>query len=254
VFEGGRLRGFPTLRSALIAALLEIPGPEARDALIETLSATSSANEAYQICIGLDRRGEGGFTTAALDRAVAAGPGDVDVARGLVALAVRADPDAVAAEVALRSPRGEDTTDPATLAQAFETLPIERACTTARQLFSDPQVTRNAKERYVQSLCSRGEPAIFARMRELAGEGVLDRELKITLAYQAIASAAFTADLVAYAAATPNAEGDPRAQIRARYGERLREVELLIDAAAPPDGPVRESLLRRLGDRAAQLK
>lgn len=254
VFEGGRLRGFPTLRAALLSALIGIPGREAHDALVEALSATSSADEGYLICSGLERRGEAGFTALALDRATSAGPGDVDVARDLVALAVRADPEGTAAEVLLRTPRGEDATDPVTLAQALGLLPAARAFATAKGLFADPQVTRNAKERYLESLCNRGEPDLFASMRELANEGILDRELRITLAYKAIGSTAFTIDEVAYGSARPGTEGDPRAEIRARYEQRLREVELLIDAAVPPDGPVRESLRRRVAERATRLR
>ncbi len=256
-FENGRVRGFPSLRSAYLAALLEIAGPEAKDALLEALALSSSADEAYQIVLGLDRREEGGFTAAALDRALKAGPGDVEVARGLLALVARADPEGTAAEIVARSPRGEDGTDPAMLGQALELMPMARAFATAKGLLADPQVTRKGKERYLRSLCNRGEPELFASLREVADEGLVDRDLRITMAYAAVDSGGFYADRAAYAAADPGAEGDPRAEIRARYERRLAEAELLIDAAVPPgegSGSVLESLRRHLADQAAGLR
>jgi hypothetical protein len=250
-FVDGRLRGFPSLRSAYIAALLEIAGAEARDALLGVLLATSSTDEAYQIAAGLARRGDGGFTPAALDRALKARPGDAEVALEIVALVAKADPDGTAGEVIARSPRGEDGTDPARLAQALELLPKDRAVATARGLLTDPAVTRQAKERYLESLCNRGETEIFATLGEAASEGLLDRELRLSMAYAACRSRAFTLDQVAYAAAAPGSPGDPRAGIRERYMRRIEEVERLVAAAVLSDassGPVLESLNRRLAE------
>ncbi len=254
-FEDGRPRGFPSLRAAYIAALLEIPGTEARDALLGVLAATSSADEAYQIAAGLARRGESGFTAPALDRALKAGPGDVEVATEIVSLVARADPAGTAEEVIARSPRGEDGTDPARLAQALELLPADRAVATARGLLADPAVTRKGKERYLESLCNRGDPEVFATLREAANEGLIDRELRRSMAYAACRSRAFTLDQVAYAAAGPDAA--PKAEIRERYARRLEEVERLVAAAVPADessGPVLESLRRRLSDLRTALR
>ncbi|MFI5403608.1 MAG: hypothetical protein ACHQ1G_11780, partial [Planctomycetota bacterium] len=256
-FENGRVRGFPTLRSAYLSALLEIPGPEARDALLEAIALTRSADEAYQIAAGLERRGEGGFAGAAIDRALGAGPGDVDVARELMGLAARAEPEMTAKEIVARSPRGEDGTDPAMLGLGLEAMPVAQAFSTAKGLLADPDVTRQGKQRYLQSLCDRGEPELLASLREVANEGFLDRELRITMAYRAVGSAAFYADRAAYAAADPGSASDARAQIRARYERRLAEAELLIDAAVP-DGEgsalVLESLRTRLADQASKLR
>ncbi|HEX5138263.1 MAG TPA: hypothetical protein VFY93_14900 [Planctomycetota bacterium] len=249
-FEEGRVRGFPSLRSAYIAALLEIPGPEARDALLAVLAATSSVDEAYQIAAGLARRGEGGFTPAALDRALRGGPGDLEVAREIVVLVSRADPDGTAAEVVSRSPRGEDGTDPSMLAQALELLPADRAIPTARGLLGDPAITRRGKERYLESLCNRGDPEIFASLREVAERGSLDRELRLSMAYAACRSRAFTLDEIAYAAAGNDEAA--RAAIRERYERRLAEVEQLVAAAVPTDaasGPVLESLRHKLAEK-----
>jgi hypothetical protein len=257
IYEDGRLRGFPSLRSGYLTALLAIHGPEARDALLEALALTASADEAYLIADGLDRRGDAGFTAAALDRALKAGPGDIDVAREIVALVARADPEGTAEEVAARSPRGEDGTDPALLAQALELMPLAQSFATTKGLLADPQVTRRGKERYLRSLCNRGEPELFASLRQVANEGLLDRELRLTMAYAAVDSAAFHTDRAAYAAAAPGAEGDPRAEIRARYERRLAEVELLIDAAVPKgegSAPVLESLRRHLSNQASRLR
>jgi hypothetical protein len=253
MFEDGRLRGFPSLRSAYIAALLAIPGAEARDALLGVLAATSSADEAYLIASGLARRGEGGFTAAAVDRALKAGPGDAEVAGELIALVTRADPDGTAEEVIARSPRGEDGTDPARLSAALELLPSDRAVATARGLLLDASVTRKGKERYIESLCNRGETAVFATLRDAASEGLLDRELRLSLAYAACRSRAFYLDQAAYAAA---AEGVPREEIRDRYLRRLEEVERLVAAAVPEDaasGPVLETLRRRLSEQRSAL-
>lgn len=253
IFESARLRGFPSLRSAYLAALLEIPGPEALDALLEALALTSSVDEAYLVAVGLERRGDGGgFAAAAFGHAVEAGPGDVEVARELVAVMARADPEGTAEEVLARSPRGEDGTDPAVLGQALEKMPLARAFATAKGLLADPHVTRKAKERYLQSLCDRGEPELFASLRELANEGLIDRDLRITMAYKAVGSAAFHADREACDAAAPGA-----AEIRARYERRLAEAELLIEAAVPQDegaGIVLDSLRRQLAGQRAKLR
>jgi hypothetical protein len=254
-FQHGRLRGFPSLRSAYIGALLLIPGQEAVDALLETVETTLSANEAYQIAAGLVAREEGGFTRAAIDRALKAGPGDAEVARDLIALAARADPEGTAGEIALRSPRGEDPADPALLAEGLEGLPLERASATGQELCADPRVTRKAKERYLRSLCDRGEPELLARLRELAQGDLLDRELKVALAYAAAGSRAFYADQAAYGVATAGGEGPPPEEIRARYERRLLEVEQLIAVAVAPDnGPALESLRRRLTEQRARLR
>ena len=143
------------------------------------------------------------------------------------------------------------------LAQALELLPPAPAFATAKGLLADPQVTRRGKERYLRSICNRGEPEIFANLREVANEGLLDRELQLTMAYAAVGSTSFHADRAAYAAAIPGAEGDPRAEIRARYERRLAEVELLIDAAVPKgegSAPVLESLRRHLATQASSLR
>ncbi len=254
IFEDGRPRRFATLRSAYLAALLGITGPEAHDALIEALALTGSVDEAYQIAAGLERRGEGGFTPGALERALKAGPGHVEVAQEIVTLVARADPEGTAAEIVARSPRGEDGTDPTLLAQALERLPLEHALGTGKGLLADPQVTRRAKARYLEGLCDRGEPELFASLRDVANEGFMDRDLRVTLAYRAVGSGAFDEDRIEYATA---AEGAPRAGIRARYERRLAEVELLIHAAIPPgegSGPLLESLRRQLADRASGLR
>ncbi len=246
MFEDGRVRGFPSLRSAYLAALLAIPGPEAKDALLEALSLTSSADEALQIAAGLERRGEGGFTAGAIERAIEADPGDVEAARELIAVAARADPAGTAEEVVARSPRGEDGTDPALLALALERMPLANALATGRGLLAEPNVTRQGKARYLQSLCDRGEPEVFASLREVANEGLVDRDLRVTMAYKAVGSAAFYADRAAHDAAAP---GPERAAVRERYDRRLVEVELLIDAAVPPgegNATVLDNLRRRL--------
>lgn len=255
-FENGRLRGFPSLRSAYLAALLEIPGPESKGALLEALGKTSSPDEAFLIASGLDRRGDGGFTAAAIDCAAKAGPGHAEVVQDLVTLVARADPEGTAKEIAARSPRGEDGADPLLLAQAIEAVPRERAVLLARELLVDPQVTRKAKERYLQSLCDRGEPELFASLREVVGTGLLDRELRITMAFKAAGSRAFYTDADAYALAASGGEGDPRAAIRERYERRLEEAELLVAAAVPQDegaGQTLQSLHRRLAEHRARL-
>jgi hypothetical protein len=257
-FENGRVRGFPSLRSAYIAALLAIPGPEARDALLAALELTASPEEAYQIAAGLADRGEGGFTATAIARATKAAAGDLEVARDLVALVVRADPEGAAAEILAQSPRGANGADPALLAHGLEVLPLERATATAKGLVADPGVTPKAKERYLRSLCDRGEPEILATLRELAQDGKLDRELRLAAAYGAVGSRAFYLDQAAYAIAAAGGEGPPPAEIRERYERRLAEATLLIEAAVQADvgasTQVLESLRRRLEDQRARLR
>ncbi|MCK6459409.1 MAG: hypothetical protein L6Q95_05885, partial [Planctomycetes bacterium] len=105
------------------------------------------------------------------------------------------------------------------------------------------------KERYLESLCNRGDPEVFATLSAAANEGLLDRELRLSMAYAACRSRAFTLDQVAYAAA--GADAAKKAEIRERYMRRLGEVERLVAAAVPADasgGPVLESLRRRLAD------
>jgi len=254
-FVDGRVRGFPTLRSAYLAALLEIPGPEAHDALLEALSTTSSPDEAYQIAGGLERRGEGGFTTAAFDVATKAGAGHAEVAGDLVALVTRADPEGAATEVVARSPRADDGTDPALLAQVLEILPSDSAVATARGLLTDPEVTRKGKERYLRSLCDRGEGEIFRSLGDMAAEGLIDDDLEVKMAYSAIGSRAFYVDQGAYAAA---GDAGSRAKIRERYMRRIEEVEMLVEAVRPADPAARpvllDSLRRRLAEQRARLK
>jgi len=257
-FDGNRLRGFPSLRSAYISALLAIPGPEARDALLDTLDATSSTDEAFLIVSGLVARGDQGFTAAALDRVQKAAPGDVERARELIAMVATADPDGTTAEIISRTPRGENGLDPMQLARGLEVLPLDRAAGAARTICTDPEVTRRAKDRYLRSLCNRGEPELFARLREFAVEGLLDRELKISLAYAAINSNAFYLDQASFEVAAASGEPAKQAEIREGYERRLREVEMLIDAAVPPDsegaGPLIESLRKKLEEKRDRLR
>jgi len=257
-FDGDQLQGFPSLRSAYIAALVAIPGPEARDALIDTLDATSSTNEAFHIVAGLVERGDGGFTTAALEKAQRAGPGEMERARELVGMTAEADPAGTAAEIVALTPRAEDGRDPAMLARGLEVLPMERAAAAARTLCADPDVTPKAKERYLRSLCDRGEPELLAQLRQLAAEGLLDREMKIKLAYAAVNSNAFYLDKARFDVAAAGGDPVPQAEIREVYDRRLREVELIIEAAVPAEvegaGPLLESLQRRLEEKRQVLR
>jgi hypothetical protein len=249
--EDGRVRGFPTLRSAYIAALLAIQGAEARDAALEALP-TATPEEAYQIAAGLFERGDGGFAAAAFERAASA-PASSEVARDLVAFLARAQPDATSAEIVARTPRGEDGRDPVLLAQGLEALPLERAAAAARALVADLAVTRKAKERYLKSFCDRGEPEILANLRAVVPQ--LDRELRISLAYSAVSSRAFALDEAALAATRG---GPGAAEIRERCERRLLEAELLVAEAVPAGeegaDPVLASLRRRLEEKRERLR
>jgi hypothetical protein len=252
-FKDGRIAEFATLRSAYIEALLSIPGSEARDALLEVLAATTSAEEAYQIAAGLARRGDRGFTAWALDRAQKAGPGHEETATDLLTLVAHTDPEGTAEEIVLRSPRGGDPADPAALGKALQELPLDRAVATTRTILAEPEITRQGKERYLRSLCNREEPEVFASLREITAEVPLDRELRMTMAYAACSSDAFYGDAIAYGAA---GTGEAREGIRERYERRLTEIEGLIKAALaeePAGSPALESLRRHLDAQRARL-
>jgi hypothetical protein len=134
----------------------------------------------------------------------------------------------------------------------LENLPADRAIATGRALLADPQVTRKCKVRYLQSLCDRGDPEVLAALRDVASEGIVDRELRVTMAYAACGSRAFYLDQAAYAAAGAPDEGDLRAGIRERYLRRLEAAESLVDAAVPQDassGALLTNLHGRLADK-----
>jgi len=261
-FAGGRLKGYPTLRSAYLAALAAIPGDASADALRAVLAQNASVFEAYQIALALNDRGEAGWAKAALARAgERTSPKTLETQRAIVALAARLEPAATADQILAQAPRGEATTDPKALASALARLPAAEALATAEKLLLDPGITGRAKRRYLHSLFARPqlEQSVLLGVRAmLAGES-LSRELRTEAAYAAAGAASFFSDAIAYQRALAQSKEEQAAAIQARCERRLAQVEALIDAAIGSDvntssDPRAASLKRMLERHRARLR
>jgi hypothetical protein len=255
-FAKGRPEGFPTLRSAYLAALAAIPGEEAANALRAVLAETASVEETYQIALALTERQDGGWADAALAKAGdEVSPATLPAQKALVALAAREAPVETAAQMVARAPRGEDGTDPAVLANALRDLPLDAATGASAQLLGDPSVTPRAKERYIRELCSRpdGELRVWEHLRDVASAADWPDTLRMSAAYAAAGAQSFLLDELAYNKA--RATGDTRAAetIKARFTRRLVAVQNLIQTATGIDlndaNDPRAAALRRTLER-----
>jgi hypothetical protein len=249
-FHEGRVKGYPTLRSAYLTALVLIPGREAAAALREILDLTRSVEETYQIARGLAERGERGWAVTAVARALQPGTAaQRSTQEMLMELAARGDPVETSAQLVARAPRGRDATDPHVLGLALEVLPLDTAMLAGQTLLEDAAVTGKAKRRVLRNLCSRDEIDVFARLRRMLESGSLAADLRVDAAYAAANARGFHTDRIAYSLARAGKPGPRPHEIRDRFQRRLEEVTLVVEtvvADLPPQDPRAQSMRRML--------
>jgi len=257
-FEEGRLAAYPTLRAAYIDALARIPGVEATTALLEVLDLTASVHETRQIAAALEARGELRWLPVALRRASEDdSPTTRESCDALVELAARADPSATAAQIVALAPRGTGARDPRTLARGLRALPLESAVATGEQLLADASVSPKAKARYVDTLCGRDEPAVFAHLRGMMERGAWSLPFRLHVASAATRAKGFYRDQVALGIAEASSRSEEAREAKRRYATRLREVTLLVEATIaelPPDDPRAVGLRRALARHRKTLE
>lgn len=252
IFVAGGTRGYPTLRSAYIAALRAIPGDASTAALAQVMADTRSVEETCLLGLALAERRETSFVPTLLERIPAEpAPALLPVQWQMVELAARVDPGETARRLEATAPRGEDGSDPQVFARALGALPLAAATGSGRALLIDPDVTPRAKSRYLRSLLDRPEMEVLHVVEEVAGLGQLTDELKTDLAYAAVESDAFRLDGIAHETAL--AQGDhvtakaasDRFRLRTEQTTRLMSAVLGIDVATSDD-PRAQSLRRKL--------
>ena len=257
-FMDGRVKGYPTLRSAYIAALLLIPGQDSTAALLEVLDLTRSVEETFQIAHGLAQRGERHWTATAVERALAEGTASQrPVRQSLIELAAREDPVETSAQIVAGAPRGDDATDPHVLGHGVRALPLDTAMLAGQRLLEDASVTAKAKGRILRGLCDRDEIDVFQRFERIVRRGSWSGELRLELAYAAAGAEGFHRDAVAYSLARAASKGVRPHEIRARYHRRLEEVARLVGAALadlPAEDPRVQSLRRMLDNHRRRIK
>ncbi|MHC4817994.1 MAG: hypothetical protein ACYTF8_08060 [Planctomycetota bacterium] len=232
VFDERRVKGYPTLRSAYLTALILIEGREAEEALRDVLDLTQSVEETHQIAHGLLGRGARGWETPAIERALQPGAAAQRPTRkSLLEIVAEADPAETSMLLVARAPRGNDATDPTVLSHGLKVLPIDTAMHTGQTLLDDAEVTGKAKKRILRDLCSREETDVFDRLRRSVQRGMWSESLRLDVAYAAANAPAFFIDPIRYSSAKAGGRGPELYQIRERYTRRLQEVERLVAAA-----------------------
>jgi len=258
MFDERRVKGYPTLRSAYLTALILIEGREAEEALRVVLDLTQSVEETHQIAHGLQGRGARGWATTAIERALQPGTAAQRPTRkSLLEIAAEADPAATSVLLVARAPRGNDATDPTVLSHGLKALPIDTAMFTGQKLLNDAEVTGKAKKRILRDLCSREETDIFDRLRRSVQRGTWSESLRLDVAYAAAGAPAFFTDPIRYSAAKAGGRGPELYQIRERYTRRLQDVEQLVATALahlPRDDARVLSLRRMLAKHRQRLR
>jgi hypothetical protein len=258
VFTDRRVKGYPTLRSAYLTALILIEGRDAEEALRDVLVLTQSVEETHQIAHGLHQRGARDWVATAVERALQpADPAQRPTRKSLLEIAAEADPAETSALLVARAPRGNDATDPTVLSHGLKALPLDTAMHTGQTLLDDVEVTGKAKQRILRDLCSREEVDVFDRLRRSMQRGAWSESLRLNLAYAAAAAPAFYTDPIQYSMAKAAADGPRLYQIRERYNRRLQEVEQLVAAATahlPADDPRVLSVGRMLEKHRQRLR
>jgi hypothetical protein len=221
--------------------------------LRSVLKTSESAGESLIAARSLADRGESGWSGALLDQADRnPTPVDQPVLKAMVELAARTEPEAAAAHIADKAPRGEDLSDPRVLSHGITVLPLETASRTTRELLATAEVTDLAKARYVRALVTRSEIESLRRMREAALGDEWSDETRVDVANAAAGSIAFFADARDYQAALAAGNTSTADAARARFEERSRAARALIEAALNipdlynSDHPRAASLRKRL--------
>ncbi|MHC4164981.1 MAG: hypothetical protein ACYSUM_22940 [Planctomycetota bacterium] len=255
VFSGRRVKGYPTLRSAYLTALILIEGRDAEEALRDVLDLTQSVEETHQIAHGLLGRGARGWVATAVERALQPGTAvQRPTQKSLLEIAAEANPAETSVLLVARAPRGNDATDPTVLSHGLKALPLDTAVYTGQTLLDDVEVTGKAKKRILRDLCGREEIDVFDRLQESMQRGTWSESLRLDVAYAAANAPAFFTDPIHYSMAKAAGRGPRLYQIRERYNRRLQEVEQLIAAALAhlPADDARVLSLRRMLDKHRQ--
>jgi len=246
-FEKGRLVGYPTLRSAYIAALAGIPGESATTALQQILPDAKSVEESYQIALALAERGAGGWSDALLARATTGTAANQQLRMEMAEFVARTDPEGAAALVLESAPRGDSADDGRILAAAVTALPLETAVATTGRVLDDAGITARAKSTLVRSvLRRRPEPSVFASVEEQMAQGRLDDRLKVDAAYAAANSIWFVNDVNDYESAVAQGDAAKADEVRRRFNERARAARSLIRAAVGPEDDKRAQAILRI--------
>ncbi|MHC4818475.1 MAG: hypothetical protein ACYTF8_10515 [Planctomycetota bacterium] len=258
VFAKKRVKGYPTLRSAYITALILIDGRDAEEALREVLDLTQSVEETHQIAHGLLGRGARGWAPTAVERALQPGTAVQRPTReSLLEIAAEADPAQTSVLLIARAPRGNDATDPTVLSHGLKALPFDTAVYTGQSLLDDVEVTGKTKKRVLRDLFSREEVDVFDRLRRSMQRGTWSEALRLDVAYAAANAQAFFTDPIQHSMAKAANDGPRLYRIRERFDRRLGEVEQLVSAALahlPRDDPRVQSLGRMLEKHRQRLK
>ncbi|MHC4973640.1 MAG: hypothetical protein ACYTG3_15045 [Planctomycetota bacterium] len=258
VFSKRRVKGYPTLRSAYITALILIDGRDAEEALRDVLDLTQSVEETHQIAHGLQGRGASGWVPTAVERALQPGaPAVRPTQKSLLEIAAEADPAETSVLIVARAPRGDDSTDPTVLSHGLKALPLDTAVYAGQSLLDDVEVTGKTKKRILRDLCSREEVEVFDRLRRSMQRGTWSEGLRLDIAYAAANAQAFFTDPIQYSMARGANDGPRLYKIREQYNRRLAEVEQLVAAALahlPRDDARVQSLRRMLEKHRQRLK
>lgn len=246
-FEKGRLVGYPTLRSAYIAALAGIPGESASTALQQLLSDARSVEESYQIALALAERGLGGWSGDLLGRATTGTAANQRLRMEIAEFVARTDPEGTAALVLESAPRGDSKDDGRILASAVTALPLETSVATTGRVLDDAGITDRAKATLVRSvLRRRPEPSIFASIQEQVEQGRLEGKLKVDAAYAAANSIWFVNDVREYESAVAQKDAAKADEIRRRFNDRVRAARDFIRAAVGPEDDKRVQAMLRI--------
>ncbi len=257
--ENGRLKGYPTLRAAILDALGQIPGPQSAAILRGIVAEPAVIQEACLAAHALYARDTGGWVPAALEQA----GGKTSAVRlpfqfRLVELAAQADPGATASQVVAHAPRGEDGADPKVLASAFAHLPAAAATRAAWQLLGDREVTTRAKARFARALCERTQavPEVFRQLHDIAASADWPATLRVDTANAAANAQSFLLDENEFLRAKARHDGPATTAIRKRFEERLIAVERLIHGlvGADPADPRAAAVLRTLDRHRKRLR
>lgn len=252
IFVDGRTKGYPTLRSAYIAALRAIPGDRSTAALRQVLRDTKSVEETYLLALALKERAETAFAPTLVERIPPEpAPALLPIQWAMVDLGAQMDPSATAARLEATAPRGDDGSDPQVFSRALGSLPLATATASGRALLLDAAVTPRAKSRYLRSLLNRPEMEMLQMVEEVVGLGQLSDEVKTDLSYAAVESDAFRLDTIAHQQALAERDDlaakrvSDRFQLRIEQTTRLMSTSLGIDVATSDD-PRAASLRKKL--------
>lgn len=235
VFKKGKLVGYPTLRSAYIAALAGIRGESADLALQQLMHSARSAEESYLIAVSLEGRDVGGWSADLLQRAREGDAANQGLRMEMARFAARSDPVGAAAFIVESAPRGESTDSGRVLAAAATALPVDIALAATGRVLDDDQITNRAKASLVRAMLRRPETGVYQALEQQVAQGKMDRPLRIAAAHEAANNPNFVRDAMDYHRAVAEGDGGQADSIRRRFNDRMDAAEKFIGVALGVD-------------------